>query len=99
VKAFNLHSELFGDFRSAVDQHVVSMVRQRRNQVLINNFNQFMTAATVFALIFFSIEVSNLSLGALGVFLFAMFRLGPKLSNLNGELYQAENELPHLVRT
>lgn len=99
VKAFNLHSELFGDFATAVNQHVDSMVHQRRNQAIINNFNQFMTAATVFALIFVGIEVANLSLGALGVFLFAMFRLGPKLSNLNDVVYTVENDLPHLVRT
>lgn len=99
VKAFNLQTELFGDFRDSVNQHVDSMVHQRRNQALINDFNQFMTAATVFALIFVGIEIASLSLGALGVFLFAMFRLGPKLSNLNDEFYQAENDLPHLVRT
>jgi subfamily B ATP-binding cassette protein MsbA len=99
VKAFNLHSELTGDFRSAVNQHVVSMVHQRRNQAIINNFNQFMTAVTVFVLIFVGIQVANLSLGALGVFLFAMFRLGPKLSNLNDVVYKVENDLPHLVRT
>jgi subfamily B ATP-binding cassette protein MsbA len=99
VKAFNLHNELFGDFGSAVNQHVVSMVHQRRNQAIINNLNQFMTAATVFVLIFVGIRVANLSLGALGVFLFAMFRLGPKLSNLNNVVYAAENDLPHLVRT
>jgi subfamily B ATP-binding cassette protein MsbA len=99
VKAFNLHTELFSDFRTAVTQHVDSVVHQRRNQAIINNFNQFMTAATVFALIFVGIEVANLSLGALGVFLFAMFRLGPKLSNLNDVVYAAENDLPHLVRT
>nr|WP_254822986.1 ABC transporter ATP-binding protein [Haloglomus halophilum] len=99
VKAFNLHTELFGDFRTAVTQHVDSMVHQRRNQAIINNFNQFMTAATVFALLFVGIEVANLSLGALGVFLFAMFRLGPKLSHLNDVVYAAENDLPHLVRT
>ena len=99
VKTFNLHRELFGDFRSAVNQHVVSMIHQRRNQAIINNFNQFMTAATVFVLIFIGIEIANLSLGALGVFLFAMFRLGPKLSNLNDVVYAVENDLPHLVRT
>lgn len=99
VEAFNLHTELFDDFRTAMTQHVDSVVHQRRNQAIINNFNQFMTAATVFALIFVGIKVANLSLGALGVFLFAMFRLGPKLSNLNDVVYAAENNLPHLVRT
>jgi subfamily B ATP-binding cassette protein MsbA len=40
-----------------------------------------------------------MSLASLGVFLFAMFRLGPKASSLNSTLYRIENNLPHLVRT
>ena len=28
-----------------------------------------------------------------------MFRLGPKLSNLNSFVYRLENSIPHLVRT
>jgi subfamily B ATP-binding cassette protein MsbA len=40
-----------------------------------------------------------MSLGALGVFLFAMFKLGPKASGLNSKFYRIENYLPHLVRT
>lgn len=99
VKLFNLHAELFGNFRVAVNQYVDSMVHQRRDQALINNFNQFLTAATVFVLIYIGLEVAGLSLGSLGVFLFAMFRLGPKLSNLNNELYAAENQIPHITRT
>jgi subfamily B ATP-binding cassette protein MsbA len=38
-------------------------------------------------------------LGSLGVFIFAMFRLGPRASNVNKLYYQVENDLPHLVRT
>jgi subfamily B ATP-binding cassette protein MsbA len=41
----------------------------------------------------------NLSLGELGVFLFAMFRPRPKASELNSKLYRTENNLSHLVRT
>jgi subfamily B ATP-binding cassette protein MsbA len=33
------------------------------------------------------------------VFLFAVFRLGPKVSNLNDVFYSLETDLPHLVRT
>jgi subfamily B ATP-binding cassette protein MsbA len=53
----------------------------------------------VFVLIYLAIAFANMSLGALGIFLFAMFRLGPKASNLNTKLYRIENNLPHLVRT
>jgi subfamily B ATP-binding cassette protein MsbA len=99
VKLFNLHDELFEEFRLAVDRYADSLVHQRRNQSLITNFNLFLTAVTVFALIYFGLVVADLTLGALGVFLFAVFRLGPKLSNLNDNLYKVENHLPHLVRT
>jgi subfamily B ATP-binding cassette protein MsbA len=47
---------------------------------VINNFNNLLTAISVFLLIYFAISFANISLGALGVFLFAMFRLGPKVS-------------------
>jgi subfamily B ATP-binding cassette protein MsbA len=40
-----------------------------------------------------------MSLGALGIFLFAMFKLGPTASELNSKFYRIENYLPHLVRT
>jgi subfamily B ATP-binding cassette protein MsbA len=46
-----------------------------------------------------ALTFANLSLGALGVFLFAMFRLGPRVSNVNSHYYKVENDLPHLVRT
>jgi len=58
-----------------------------------------LTAISVFTLIYVAIEFADLSLSALGVFLFAMFRLGPIASNLNSQLYSIENVLPHLVRT
>jgi subfamily B ATP-binding cassette protein MsbA len=56
-------------------------------------------AISVFALIYLALEFADLPLGALGVFLFAMFRLGPRLSNVNKLFYQAENDLAHLART
>ncbi len=35
----------------------------------------------------------------MGVYLFAMFRLGPRVSRINKEVYNAEGQLPHLIRT
>lgn len=99
VKLFGLSDKLLVDFQTAVNQHTESMITQNRNQEAIKNINQFVTAATVFLLIYVGLEYSALSLGGLGVFLFAMFRLGPKISNLNDEIYQLENDLPHLIRT
>jgi subfamily B ATP-binding cassette protein MsbA len=99
TKLFGLKSELFDDFLGAVNQFANKSVTLRRNEQIINNFYNLLTAVSVFALIFLAIEFANLSLGALGVFLFAMFRAGPKASTLNTLLYQVENNLPHLVRT
>jgi len=99
VKLFNLRSELLDEFGTAIRTYSESMVVQQRNQAGVQNANQFLTAASVFGLIYVGLKVASLSLGALGVFLFVMFRLGPKVSNLNGELYAMENNLPHLVRT
>jgi len=56
-------------------------------------------AVSVFVLIYLALTFADLSVGSLGVFLFAMFRLGPQVSNLNSQFYNLENDLPHLVRT
>jgi subfamily B ATP-binding cassette protein MsbA len=99
TKLFGLKSELYDDFLNAVNQFAASSIRLRRNEQAINNFYNLLTAVSVFVLIYLAIVFANMSLGALGVFLFAMFRLGPKASNLNRLLYKVENNLPHLVRT
>lgn len=99
VKLFNLNAELLSKFENSIRTYSDSKVTQTRNQGAINNANQFLTAAAVFGLIYVGLEVASLSLGALGVFLFVMFRLGPKVSNLNDVIYRLENSLPHLVRT
>lgn len=99
VKLFGLSGELFGDFRESVDQYVSSRVKLGRNQAAMNNIYQLMTAVTVFVLIYAALRFTDLSLAGLGVFLFAMFRLAPRVSNLNNMVYNLEGNLPHLVRT
>ncbi|AZH24752.1 ABC transporter ATP-binding protein [Haloplanus aerogenes] len=99
TKLFGLKNELFDDFRDSVNQYAESKIRLRRNEQAIQNFYNLLTAVSVFILIYLALTFANLSLGALGVFLFAMFRLGPKASGLNSRLYRIENNLPHLVRT
>jgi subfamily B ATP-binding cassette protein MsbA len=98
TKLFGLKTELFDDFLDAVNQFASSSITLRRNEQAIQNFYNLLTAVSVFGLIYLAITFANLSLGALGVFLFAMFRLGPKASGLNSKFYQIENNLPHLVR-
>lgn len=99
TKLFGLKQELFDDFLQAVDQYAHSSIRQRRNQQAIQNFYNLLTAVSVFGLIYLAITFAEMSLASLGVFLFAMFRLGPKASSLNSTFYRLENNLPHLVRT
>jgi subfamily B ATP-binding cassette protein MsbA len=99
TKLFGLKSELFGDFLNAVEQFARGGIKQRRNKTAIQSFYNLLTAISVFLLIYLAIAFANMSLGALGIFLFAMFKLGPKASSLNSKYYQIENYLPHLVRT
>jgi subfamily B ATP-binding cassette protein MsbA len=99
VKLFGMSGELFNRFKQAVDQYASSTIKLRRNQAALDNFYQLATALTVFGLIYAAFRFSSLSLGGLGVFLFAMFRLAPRVSNLNNKVYQVEGGLPHLVGT
>lgn len=99
TKLFGLKEEFLDDFLRAVNQFAIASIRQKRNRQGIESFYNLLTAISVFLLIYMAIEFANMSLGALGLFLFAMFRLGPKASSLNQTLYRIENELPHLVRT
>jgi subfamily B ATP-binding cassette protein MsbA len=99
VKLFGMADRLRSQFRESVRQHEQSSVIQTRNKVAMNKFYNLASAITVFVLIYVALRFSSLSLGALAVFLFAMFLLAPRLSNLNSEFYQLEADLPHFVRT
>ncbi|MDL0131168.1 ABC transporter ATP-binding protein [Halobacterium salinarum] len=99
VRIFGLAEELFEDFTDAIEQFTESRIVLRRNEAAINNFYNLVVAVSVFVLIYLALTFANLSVGELGVFLFAMFRLGPKASQVNTLYYRVENNLPHLVRT
>jgi subfamily B ATP-binding cassette protein MsbA len=99
IRIFGLADELYQDFMGAIDQFTESRIKLRRNEAAINNFYNLGVAVSVFVLIYLALTFANLSVGALGVFLFAMFQLGPKVSQVNQQFYNLENDLPHLVRT
>lgn len=99
IRIFGIADELREDFRDAVDTYTRSQIKLRRNEAALNNVYNFAVAVSVFGLIFLALRFADLSLGSLGVFLFAMFRLGPQASLSNKLLYKVENDLPHLVRT
>jgi subfamily B ATP-binding cassette protein MsbA len=99
VKMFGMKSQMSNSFNNGVKKYATSRITLRRNEQAIKNFYNLLTAVSVFVLIYVAISFADLSLSALGVFLFAMFRLGPKASNLSSKFYKIENNLPHLVRT
>ena len=99
TKLYDSSRDLFDSFMQALDQYTKSSRTFRRNKQAIQNFYNLLTAISVFVLIYLGITFADLSIGALSIFLFAMFRLGPKASSLNSIFYALENKLPHLVRT
>jgi subfamily B ATP-binding cassette protein MsbA len=98
AKLFGVNSTLFSRFDAAMDTFVNARVKEERNRMGINNFQQLSAALSVFFVIFVGIEFASLSLGELGVFLFAMFRLSPNVSKLNKKIYRIQTKIPHLVR-
>lgn len=99
VRIFSLSEELLEEFRQAVDRYTTARITLKRNEAAINNFYTLGVSVSVFVLIYLALTFANLSIGAMSVFLFAMFRLGPRVSSINQKFYQIENDLPHLVRT
>ncbi|WP_306058721.1 ABC transporter ATP-binding protein [Natronococcus wangiae] len=99
VKLFGMTDELQAGFNESAEQFEKNSIRVERNDSAITNYYQLMTAVSVFGLIYLALTFSSMTLAELGVFLFAMFKLGPKISNLNKYLYRIDSGLPHLIRT
>jgi subfamily B ATP-binding cassette protein MsbA len=99
VKMFGMRAELFERFADAVDQGYRAAITSARNEAAMDNIYQLLTALSVFVLIYFALTFASLSVAALGIFLFAVFRLAPRVSTLNNTTYSIASTLPHLVRT
>lgn len=99
VKLFGMVGELYDTFEDAADERMQSQVKLSRNEIAMNSFYDLATVLTLLVLIYWGLVFSGLSLAALGVFLFAMFRLAPRASTLNSYFYSLEGKLPHLYRT
>lgn len=99
IKLFGVTEDVYDDFQNWVETYTTSSIEMRRNKVGIQSSYELLTAIMLFGLLYMAIEVLTLSISALGVFLFAMFRLAPRISNLNAQIYTIESQLPHLVRT
>ena len=99
VRVFSMKMEILREFRRAVDQFAEALVRVHRNEAAIENFYQLGSAITLFALIYVAVGILALPLSALGVIVFAIFRIADQASYINSILYQIEGNLPHFVRT
>jgi subfamily B ATP-binding cassette protein MsbA len=96
---FGLIDEQIKKFDSTLQKYTESEIDLMRNKAAVQNFYDLSTALALFTLIYLGFTVSNLSLERLSLFLFAMFRLSPIVSRLNGNIYNLEGNLSHLVRT
>ena len=99
VKLFTLAEEVYSGFKRAIQQYTESSIDLERNKAALQNFYDLAAALSLFVLIYIGFSFSGLSLGALGIFLFAMFRLSPLVSRLNSQVYSLEGNISHLVRT
>ncbi|XGI84224.1 ABC transporter ATP-binding protein [Halorutilales archaeon Cl-col2-1] len=99
VKLFGVSDEVFEGFKDAIRQYTHSSIDLTRNKAAIQNFYDLSTSLALFILIYIGFTYSGLSIGALGIFLLAMFRLSPLVSRLNSQIYNVEGNISHLVRT
>ena len=99
VKLLGFDRELTGAFAAGMSAYVDSSIRVGRNEALIGNLYNLSIALLIFVLIYVAFAFTTMSFGALGAFLFVMFKLGPLVSGVNQRYYQLEGLLPHLVRT
>jgi len=99
IKLLGLDDQLYDTFQTHVDRFTEATITLGRNEEVINNVYNLLIALLVFGLIYVSLSIADLSLAALGVFLYAMFQVGPRVSQANKYFYKVEGRLPHLIRT
>jgi subfamily B ATP-binding cassette protein MsbA len=99
LKLFDMIDEFTGTFNKAVDEKSDSKIKLNRNEAAMNNFYNLATILTLLFLIYWGLVFSGLSFSSLGLFLFAMFRLAPRVSTLLQNIYKIEGRIPHIHRT
>jgi subfamily B ATP-binding cassette protein MsbA len=99
VKLFNKTEEVYSKFDNSVKEKTNAEIKLGRNEKAIQNMYDLATVLTLFSLIYIGFAFSALDLGALGIFLLAMFRLSPLVSMLNSQVYKLEGKLSHQIRT
>ena len=98
VKLFEAAEEVTERLGLGLDRYVDARVSLTRNEAVLGGLQNFANAVVVFVLLYLVLAVSSLSFGSAGLFLFAIFRLGPQFSAIHGRLYYVGGNLPHLVR-
>jgi subfamily B ATP-binding cassette protein MsbA len=99
VKLFGVASDLSAEFEDALADQADASVRLRRNEAVVQNLYRALTILAVLVVLYVALASVGLGLGALGVFLLAVFRPAPTLSDLTHRVYKLDGDLPHLVRT
>lgn len=99
IRIFNLSDEIYQKFVDAVDQYTHNQIKLKRNEAGIKEFYNLAVAVFIFVLVYLALRFTSLSFGELGLFLFVMFQLGPRVSSLNHRFYSIENHIPHLIRS
>lgn len=99
VKLFGMKEEVKQNVQDSLDKYMENSVDLSRNKSAISNLYKTSAAISVFSLIYIGFEYTGLSVGSLGVFLFAMLMLAPTMSDLNTRVYKLEGYISHHVRT
>jgi subfamily B ATP-binding cassette protein MsbA len=99
AKLYGMVADLSARFERALDRRVDAQVGRERNREAVGNAYYFASAVAIFALTYAVIEFTSLSLGSIGVYLFALFQLAPRVSSINNTVYHVETRLPQLRRT
>lgn len=99
VKLFGVEREVLDTYHDAVESFADASIELYRNDSFVGNVHQLLTALVVFGLVFLALRFTSLTLAGLAIFLFVMFRLAPRVSNLNRRIYTIESDLPHVART
>jgi subfamily B ATP-binding cassette protein MsbA len=87
VKLFALGDALYDRFEGQLERYRRSSIDLERNKAALLNGYDLAAALALFAIIYVGFARSNLDLGALGIFLFAMFRMAPLASRVNNLIY------------
>ena len=99
VRLLGVDDDIYEEFSRSLDRFTEATITLGRNEEVINNVYNLSIAILVFGLIYVAITVADMTLATLGVFLYAMFQVGPRVSQANKFFYKIEGRLPHLIRT